>query len=190
MKKDNNKTMKKISLVVFFLLLAGAVIVIVYLLTNRSETYTSRDKQNEASEYIHCTAINPSDQFFKLRAEPLKTNHEIKVMFRGDDLDKIFYAFHGEYGSDNGAVVTEFDITDQYNKYVAGVGLAQNVLSPKISTSGSNADASFYVESSKLKPVLAPIFFLDKDEYAGVSGDLKGYLLRNYEGKGFTCEKS
>lgn len=190
MKEKDKKTAGKIALIIFSVLLIGAIIVIVFLLTNTNETHTSIDKQSDASEYIHCTATNPSDQFFELRSTPTDTKHEIKVTFRGDDIDKVFYSFHGDFASNNGAIVAEFDITDKYNKYVAGVGLERNVLSPKISSSDNSADASFYVEDGKLKPVLAPIFFLDKDEYSAVGGNLKGYLLRNYESKGFSCEQN
>lgn len=190
LRKSNEKIMRNIASIIGIVIFVIAIIVIVLLLNNSNETYISETKQNEASEYISCTAANPSDQFFEIRSKPINTKHEIKATFRGDSLDKIFYSFHGEYDSNNGAIVAEFDITDKYNKYVAGVGLKQDVLSPKISSSESSADASFYVDGSKLKSVLTPVFFLDKDEYSGISSGLKDYLLSNYKNKGFVCEES
>ena len=161
------------------------LIIVIFILTNGRETYTSEDGERQSISALVCTTGNQENAFFYSTIANTVTN-QIKVTFRGEQFDKLFYEYMGVYRSDEVAHEDEVRFHANYDIYMGGNDIRLNSLNPSYSAANSKFILTLYVDDyARINRVTSGFFFIDEDlieDFENYSIDkMKNY----YESKEF-----
>lgn len=184
--KKNNKL--RYPEIVIGLVITVFIAAVTFLITNRTETYTSGGDTNVSIGSLRCRSSNVTEPFFE-SPSALSYVHEVKVTFDGNGVDKLSYVYEGTYGSEQAADQARSEMHASYNKYMGSKGLDQESLYPTFHYDGATAKINLYAEREKgLNATTATLFFLNADEYVKINEYTTEALKKVYEEKGFSCD--
>ena len=180
----NNKSVLYIVIALTFIIVA----VFLWLLINGKETRTSSEKSEESISVLHCKAKGIEDAFFASTTANTIEN-EIKITFRGDKIDKIFYDYNGVYRSSEVAKEDETKLHARYNLYMGENKIEQDSLSPSYSITNSKLHITLYADNyGMINSVTSVFFFIDSDRIGDYGKSSIDELKSFYEKKSFKCE--
>ena len=183
--KDKQKKTIYIIIAVVFIVLA----IIILFLLNGSEKRTSTKKENDSITALDCKAGRMENAFF-ISSTANNTSHEVKVTFRNDKIDKLYYLFEGVYRT--------YDIADQdnanfhakYNIHMSGNGLEQESLAPTFLTAKTKLRINLYAKNREMmNKATAVLFFIKEDDLEKFLDYSRDEATEYYKKQGFSCEK-
>ena len=188
MEKGKSKSWSKdrimtIIAVSFLVIIAGFLL---FVFLNRSETTSSDGGSGSSVGALDCKATSPVGPFF-VSENALTSEHEVKVTFLRDVVDKLSYNYYGTFASEGVAENVRTNLHANYNIYMGKYNLNQESLSPTFTYNGNNAKVNLFVNREKLNNITARLFFLNPDEAANISNYSSDQLKSLYTGKGFSC---
>lgn len=180
----NNKSVLFTVIALFLIIIA----VFLWILLNGKETRTSNSGDNESISVLYCSTNGIEDAFFT--SETANTiKNEMKITFKGDKLDKIFYAYNGAYRSTEVAQEDEARLHAKYNIYMGENDISQEDLSPSYAVTSSKLHLTLYVEDyNKINLVTSVFFFIDEDEINKYKNYSIDEMKSFYEEKNFKCQ--
>ena len=186
-KKSNHKGIYGIIGVVCIVI--AIVLVVVWVLSDRHETRSSENKNEEEMTSMDCTTneLGENAEPFFDYGEPVATSHELKTVFRNDKLDVLTYKYDGTYDSEKLAEERMSKMHAQYNYYMSDHGLDQTLANPNFSRNKEVVDVTLYLEKDKLNHSTAELFFITDDEFANAKDFSSKTMEKLYEAKGFSC---
>lgn len=181
------KNEKSVKYIVVALVLF-VIVIFILLLLNGSETRTSDNGENKSVTALYCIAGNLEGAFFSsTTANTIK--NEIKVTFKNNKMDKLFYNYKGTYRSAEVADDDEAVLHAKYNVYMGENHLLQESLSPSYSVVDSKFGLTLYVDDySKINSATAVLFFIDKDKIAEFQDYSIDQMKTFYEKQSFQCQ--
>lgn len=182
-----NNIGKKIAPIFIAIVSIVAVVAILLVISGGSEEHYYEDRESASVSAVVCEASNLDDAFFTSTTANT-SRHEIKVTFRDEKINKIYYLYDGVYRSDDVADTDEAHLHAKYNIYMGEHGLDHGILEPSYSVVKSNFRLTLYVDNlNNINNTTAQFFFIDNGD-ADSFKDLDIEALRSYyEGKGFSC---
>ena len=118
-----------------------------------------------------------------------KVKTEIKVLFKNDVLDQLFYTYTGKYSSNDNAEHDEAVQHAKYNIYFGENGASPDILSPSFSTVEDKFSITLYAEKlDYINGITSKLFFISEDEITKFKGNSIESVKLFYENKGFKCE--
>lgn len=163
-----------------------ALIVLFFL--NGRETRITEEKPDTAVSSVLCSANGLEEAFFTSSTANTIEN-EIKVLYKNDALDRLFYTYTGVYNSLEKVEQDDAVLHAKYNIHFGDYNVSPSILSPSFSTTNTKLIITLYAENTELiDDVTAKLFFVNDDiidifkEYS--KEEVKSY----YEKHGFTCE--
>ncbi len=183
------KKEKSVRYIVAVLILL-VIVIILFILFNGRETRTSEGGENESVTALYCTAGNLEEAFFtSTTANTIK--NEIKVTFKNNKMDRLFYTYKGTYRSTEVARDDEAVLHAKYNIYMGENHLIQESLSPSYSVANSKFNLTLYIDDySKINPATAVFFFIGEDKIAEFQDYTIDKMKTFYEDQGFQCQIS
>lgn len=179
-KKTDEVTLVGVAIII---LLITGILVAIWAVASKKETYVTEDSQDVVRTSLHCEASHVEGAFF-VSSVVQNYQHELKLIFRSGDLDDVSYRYEGVYNSDSMAEAAMAEMHTRYNKYMGRY--AEN-FNPVFSAVGTKARVSIYAEKGKINSVVAPIFFMNVEEFAKLDEYKIEDFEKLYESKGFSC---
>lgn len=171
--------------------LVAIIIVLVVIFTGGTskDSYTSGGDNTVTVTSLVCTSNVPQDPFFKPQGAH-NPQHELKIIFENDGVDKINYSYAGKFSSEELAKEEISKMHASYNKYMGGIDVYQEDLYPTFSTIGSDGYANLYLDKSTLTADTAIFAFLSGNEYSNLKNYSVDALSSIYAEKGFSCQNN
>lgn len=186
MSEKNKQEKKAIVGAILFGLVVVFIGVITWLLTHKTEIYTSEGSIDTDASSLDCVASHPTDAFF-VSSVAQSFEHRLKLIFKGEVVSDISYVFEGTYNSDSIAETAMAEMHAQYNKYMGKYGVSAENYNPVFTSVKAKANISIYVERAKLNNVIARIIFISDDEFRKIDEYKPEDFKKNYENRGFYC---
>ena len=161
---------------------------IIYLFLNKRETHITEDKPETIMSAVLCSANGPGEAFFTSSSANTIEN-EIKVLFKNDALDSLFYTYTGVYSSLEKIEHDDAVLHAKYNTYFGDYGVSPSILSPSFSTTNTKLIITLYAENTELiDGVTAKLFFINNDIINIFKGYSKEEVELYYEKQSFACK--
>ena len=178
---------RRIRYIAIALVLFIIVIILIFLL-KRSETRFSDDTAKDEISALDCKTGPIEDGFF-VSETANSTSNELKITFKNQKMDKIYYSYYGVYRSEDVANADDTHLHAKYNIYMGENGVEQGSLNPNYSVVKTKYHISLYVDDyDKINPVTAKFFFIDKEDIEEFNSYPIDTLKSYYEKKNFKCE--
>ena len=143
--EGKNRTSSLILLAIILLIIAGFLL----FFLNGSETRISEERGSEKMTALSCKTGNSEEAFFNSETANTVEN-VVKITFKDDKLDKVFYSYEGTYRSYDVAEQENANFHAKYNKYLSPYGINPEILTPTFLTSETKFRINLYAESSKI----------------------------------------
>lgn len=186
MSKNNNGWVK-------WLVLGVIVVVIVILvckLFKTEKTYMpSEEEKISRADSVFCVASDLEKTFFDL-IPGSKPRHEIKIAFKGDKPDKIFYNFSDTYVDSDVASAVESKAHADYNIYMSERGVSTGAINATFSAAEKDVRISLYTNIKSLINATTGLYFLDMGDFQKIRSYSVEEFAKLYENKGFSCRIS
>ncbi len=184
-KKDRTRRVGGILLA----LLVIFIIIIFLILNSGHVTNTGGESENDVVTALDCKANGIEGQFFSSSTANTIEN-QVKVTFKNDKPEKLFYVFEGVY--------RDYDVADhdnavlhaKYNERMSGNGLEQGSLTPTFSTVKTKMRINLYAkEPGIINRATAVLFFIKEDDVEKYLDYSRDEVADYYKKQGFSCEK-
>lgn len=190
MEKDKGKKHKRKMLIVEAVVVAliiGIVAFVVAVLSYDRKAWVTEEHEDFSLVTMVCSRHDDEHSFFENNNASDK-EHQLKIVFKDDKIDKISYGFEGEYDSKESADHDDAVLHADYNIYMSNHEISSELLTPIFRVSDNKLFISMYLENySSLNSVTGKIFYIgsgDIDKLAKNSvDDVKAYFKK----KGFSC---
>lgn len=184
---DKKKRKKLIIYAVVMALIAGLVGLVIFLLTYRKETHINESYDRADLSSLTCvTKTNPESSFFENHAKSVE--HEIKVIFSNEIIDKMSYEFNGQYDSWGDADSDEGVLHAKYNNYMGERRLSNEMLKPVFQNVEGKLKIRLYLDSYKnMNSGIAKLFYITEGSMNVIAKNSIAETKKYYEKKGFSC---
>lgn len=163
------------------------VVLVTWFLNNGHEVRKGDGGTVEKQEALVCAAGEVEGMFFSNGAVS-EVKNEIKILFSGSKMNKIFYSYTGEYQSEETAKKVNDIMHADYNTYMGRSGAYQESLLPTFAYIGSMERIDLSSGIGELNTVTARLFFLDGEEIDNIKEYSISEWKEFYEDKGFSCK--
>lgn len=167
--------------------LLAAVAAILCLLFSSKETKISDNDGNSSISVLDCKVSDPTVESFFESKDAINNEHEIKITYRGDEVDKISYTYVADFASEKDADEANATLHAKYNKYMAQYSLEPAKLGPTFTVVNSSFKVNLFADTSKINFAVAGLFFLDTGDIELLEGGKIEDLRKVYFQKGFNC---
>lgn len=185
--EKESKTKKVVGIPLAILMVFA--VVLFFLLFNKRETRISGGTDSEVVTALNCVAGGVESAFFT----PSTANtveHQIKVTFSNDRVDKLFYAFEGVYRTYEIAEQENAVFHAKYNIHMSGNNLEQESLTPTFSTVKTKMRINLYAQDrGMINKATGVLFFVSEDDVDDYLDYSRDQVAEYYEKQGFLCEK-
>lgn len=177
---------KKSVIYVFVAGIAIALIIVAVLLFKPKTTYVEGGEEIYTIDLLDCRISEHEGAFFnsKIADEAL---HEIRVTFRENKIDKIYYEYKTSFSSEEVAKSQNAEMHANYNIYMGNKGIEPGKLDPRFSTIDNETTVSLIAEKGDLALSNVSLFFLDANDFQKINSRSIEEMKKLYEGKGFKC---
>jgi hypothetical protein len=184
MKEEKDKTAKIAGVLLVFFAITIAIVLLV--LTSGSETHITSEGEDRIITALDCTTGSIEGAFFASKTANTVKNR-IKVTFKDDKIDKLYYTYEGVYRDNDVAEAEELEFHANYNIYM---GDYQESLSPTYLTVKTKMHLNLYADNyNKINNLTAKLFFIDESKVSDFKDYSRDEVENYYKGLGFSCEK-
>ncbi len=181
------KSKKRLVTILSILLAIFAILIILMLMNSKESHTTNENNSSQITSSLVCSFYNPVNSFFNSENAD-SISEEIKMIFKDNNMDKLFYSFIGKYNSAILAEQDEVELHAKYNKYMGENNYPQDSLSPSYSLSDNKLHITLFADSYKdINTITAKFFSIDKEDIAKVGHLTLEELGQFYKEKGFSC---
>ena len=173
---------------------AGAVICVMVamaavlcLLFNGKETKISDNSGNNSISVLDCKASSPVVESFFEAKDAINNEHEIKITYQGNRVDKVSYTYTADFPSGKEADEANAVLHAKYNNYMAQYSLDPAKLGPTFTVVDNNFKINLFTDMSKIDPAMMGLFFLDNEDIGLLESGKIESLKKIYFQKGFNC---
>ena len=184
----SNRTNKWLS-IFSTLLVVVAIIVVIALVVNQamigSEQHISRSTPETVISWVECDATNPTGGFFTTPDTALDNDHDLKIIYHGDNAERISYEYESGYPSYVDATEAEAKLHADFNEFTGNLAESFN---PSFARDGDELKIKLISDFSELSRDTAELFFISNEEFDSMQDYNVKKLVEIYQSKGFHCE--
>ena len=187
--EDDRKKKKLIIDAVIVAAIVGIIALAIMLLTYKRETRITDTYANVDKAALSCYSDNNTESGFFYSDAVSKVRHEIKIVYNDGSIDKVSYAYSGEYDSSDAAEHDDAVLHARYNIYMGEHDMNSGSLNPVFISSGNKLTISLYLDGyKKMNSVLGKLFYIGSASMETIGKNSVEETKKHYENKGFSCE--
>lgn len=190
--KRERKMSKKTSywLTIFSTLLVviaamGLIALVLSQIFRVDEQHVKTPVEEVTTYWVECEAKAPQDAFFTAPASATENDHELKIIYKDGQAEKISYEYDSEYENNNAAIDAEAELHARYNNFM---GVLQDDFAPRFSRDADELKITMVADTEEIGRDTAKVFFINTEEFDSLKDYDLEKLLEIYQSKGFKCE--
>lgn len=184
---NKTKLLKDRIPIIFIFGMIIIILIIIAILNSGKEQRISTHNTEMSTRAVYCKGSVVNNPFFN-RYSSMDRQHEIKVVFHDDQIDKINYTYTGKYEKEELATKDVSLLHADYNIYMSKTSIDQEALLPTFSVINTDIIVNYSVDKETLTSETARLVFLDDKQYSKLPSYSINDAMSLYKNKGFHCE--
>lgn len=186
--KDDNRKKLVIEAIVVAVVF-GFIALVIFALTYKREEYIYEPNDDGGVSALVCTSSNNDGEVAFFSSDNASSvEHKIKLIYKGEVINKLSYEFLGKYDSEEAARDAKGVFNTKYNVYLGEHGIEYDTLSPVFQHIGNKTKVELILDSYKnMNSVIGKFFYISSASLDSVAKNSKKETKKYYEKKGFSC---